>query len=72
MKTQSHTKDDHSGSQLAQFCRAVGISLAGYYTLPEHQKPLTIKLGKRRVPVETPEEYKRRILALQQAESSAA
>lgn len=68
----SNTSTEHPGSQMARFCKEVGISLATFYNLPEHQKPLTIRLGKRRVPVETPEEYKRRILAMQQAEAGAA
>jgi predicted DNA-binding transcriptional regulator AlpA len=34
---------------IAEFCAAIGISIASYYNLPEDQRPREMKVGARRI-----------------------
>lgn len=49
------------GWKLARYCEATGMSRSYIYALPEQQQPYSVKLGKRRVIVEAPADWLRRI-----------
>jgi len=54
-----------AGYPVAAWCKAVNISRATFYTLPPESQPKSVKLGKRRIIIESPEDFLARIKAEQ-------
>jgi hypothetical protein len=59
-----------SGRDLASWCNEIGCTRAFIYGLPENQKPRTVKIGRRRFVLETPQEYLERMAATQTLEAA--
>lgn len=49
------------GWPITAYVNVVGISKAGYYAMPEDLKPRSVKIGKRRLIVEQPLDWLRRV-----------
>ena len=50
-----------AGWKLNTFCEAAGLSRSYIYMLPEPQRPHSVKVGKRRVIIEPPTDWLKRI-----------
>lgn len=48
------------GWSVNAWCRAVGIARPTFYNLPDDQKPLSAKVGKRRIIVDAPQDFLKR------------
>jgi hypothetical protein len=47
------------------WCKAVGLSRATYYNLPPHLQPQSVRIGGRRLVIESPHDYLQRVASLQ-------
>lgn len=63
--TKQHMPENRAGYDIKTWCGAVSISRASFYTLPANLRPRTVKLGKRHIVIEAPENYLNRMAALQ-------
>ena len=52
-----------AGFAISDWCESTDISRALYYTLPPEQQPESVKVGRRRIIIESPDAYLRRIAA---------
>ena len=59
-----------AGWSISNWCSATTISRASFYLLA--QKPKTVKLGRRTVVIESPQDYLQRIAELSEAARKAA
>jgi hypothetical protein len=57
-----------AGHSVRNWCRAAGFSKATLYTLPFELQPVSVKIGKRRIVIEQPADYLRRIAETRAAE----
>ena len=55
---------EQAGWHLSAWCRAVNLSRATYYNIPEEMKPASVKIGDRRLIIESPANYLARIARL--------
>ena len=53
-----------AGYPIAAWCEAANISRATFYALPHEIKPSTVKVGKRRIVIEAPGDFLRRVQSL--------
>lgn len=53
-----------AGWSIAAWCKAVDLSRATFYTLPPELKVSTVKVGKRRIVIEAPGDFLRRVQSL--------
>lgn len=66
MKQVQAIPSGEAGFRVKDFVRACGIGRTAYYTLPEDQKPKSVRIGRSVVIVETPVEFLRRLAAIQE------
>ena len=50
-----------AGWHIADWCKRVSISRAGFYLIPADQQPATIQRGRRRIVIESPQAWLRRM-----------
>ncbi len=50
-----------AGYPIAAWCAAANISRATFYNLPPELQPSSVKLGKRRIVIEPPQDFLRRV-----------
>ena len=60
------------GFRIKQFVKACGFGRTKYHSLPDHQKPKSVRIGRTVVIIESPQEYLRRLAEIQAQERKAA
>ncbi|MCW5624168.1 MAG: hypothetical protein KIT73_05570 [Burkholderiales bacterium] len=55
-----------------EFCHAIGIGHSSFYEMPADQQPLTVRIGRRRLVVESPTDYLERLAGAQRKAQLAA
>ena len=50
-----------AGYSIPEWCVAVRISRAHYYNLPPELQPNSVRIGKRHIVIEPPQDYLRRV-----------
>jgi hypothetical protein len=50
-----------AGFPISAWCAATNISRAHYYNLPPELQPSSVKIGKRHIVIEPPQDYLRRV-----------
>jgi len=60
-QTEHTASVQRAGWDLADWCTAVGIARPTFYTIPEAQRPSSVKIGTRRIITEAPADYLRRV-----------
>lgn len=67
MKSNPQPPAPQAGWHVAQFCRAVGISRTNFYTMtPKALRPHSVALGRRRIVIESPADWLRRVKTTQE------
>lgn len=61
MKKAADVHVPQCGYPVPAWCRAANISRATFYTLPPESQPQSVKLGKRRIIIEAPQDFLRRV-----------
>jgi hypothetical protein len=61
------TQIHRAGFHITDWCDAVGFSRATYYNLPVELQPQSVRIGGRRLVIESPREYLLRVANSQQA-----
>ena len=61
------TKTARAGFHITDWCDAVGFSRATYYNLPVELQPQSVRIGGRRLVIESPHDYLQRVANSQQA-----
>lgn len=67
MKNPVESSAQPSGWHVGPFCRAAGTSKTAIYTMPEHLRPESVAIGRRRVIIEHPADWLRRLKSMQAA-----
>lgn len=57
---------EKAGFRIKEFATACGLSRATIYALPQTQQPKSIKIGRARVIVESPQQFLQRLAEAQQ------
>jgi hypothetical protein len=65
MDDKPHTAQ--AGYAVEQWATLAGISRAGAYKLPADLRPQSVKIGKRRIIIEQPADWLRRVAEMQRA-----
>lgn len=56
------SKPQHrAGWDVPRWCAAVGVGRSSFYALPEGLRPLSVKIGRRRLILEAPDQFLRRV-----------
>lgn len=55
------TEEARAGWPLRAWCASANVSVATYYTLKDGIRPKSVKLGKRRIIIEAPADWLRRM-----------
>ena len=62
MQTSAFVEDPpRAGWHVDPWCRSAGVSRVTVYTLPPDQRPESIKIGRRRLIIESPDAWLRRV-----------
>ena len=56
-----------AGWSIPSYCAACNFSRATFYNLPDHSRPRSLKIGKRHIVIEPPEQFLARLASMQEA-----
>jgi hypothetical protein len=58
---ESRIETNRAGWSVRAWCASAGPSPATYYVMPEAMRPASVKIGKRRIIIEAPDAWLRRM-----------
>jgi hypothetical protein len=58
---QANQRVDRAGWPLRAWCASANVSPATFYAMPKETKPASVKIGKRRIIIEAPDAWLRRM-----------
>jgi hypothetical protein len=62
----AYAEPEQAGFAIPSWCRAVGIGVSSFYQLGAELRPASVKVGDRRLVIESPQAYLQRIASQQQ------